>query len=92
MEFDFVIEYKQGSENVAADALSRVEYAALVSHAPLGVIREEMPLIRESKLWYIGRVYLRMLRDLFINVLPASNVNMRMLPLLGCYNPSLSRI
>ena len=34
MEFDFKIEYKQGTKNVDADALSRVQCDALVVHQP----------------------------------------------------------
>jgi hypothetical protein len=34
MEFDFIIEYKQGSDNVAADALSRLKCASLVTLEP----------------------------------------------------------
>lgn len=34
MEFDFSIEYKQGHENLAVDALSRVECAAFITHQP----------------------------------------------------------
>ena len=34
MEFDFIIEYKQGNENQAADAFSRVECATISIHQP----------------------------------------------------------
>lgn len=34
MEYDFIIEYKQGTKNVVVDALSRVQCDALVIHQP----------------------------------------------------------
>jgi len=34
MEFDFIIKYKQGTKNVAADALSWVQCDALMIHQP----------------------------------------------------------
>ena len=48
MEFDFIIEYKQGSENQAADALSRVECTIISTHQP------ESDLLERIKAYWQG--------------------------------------